>query len=682
VLLVTIDTLRCDALGAYGNHQGTSPHLDRLAREGVLFRRAHAHNVVTLASHSNILSGRLPFEHGVRGNAGFRFPVHVSTLATVLKAHGFGTGAFVSGFPLDSRFGLDRGFDVYDDDFGQAESAFSFELPERAATETVAAAVRFVTRHRDEPFFCWVHLYDPHVPYHPPEPFATRFAAAPYLGEVAATDAALAPLLGSLAETARPTLLVLTADHGEGLGDHGETTHGLFAYEETLHIPLILHAPGLLQPRVVEQAVAHVDLLPTVLDVLGLDRPEGLSGRSLLPLAAGRTARPVPTYFEALSGSLERGWAPLHGVIQDGHKYVDLPIPELYDLRDDPEEAENLAGAQAAEVSRLSAALRTFRARDPGPTARRQEDAATRARLEALGYVATAAAPKATYGPEDDPKRLVELDRLLQRVIALHRAGHLLEAEQLCRELVRRRPEMTISWQQLAMLERRLGRLAEAVTAARQSFDRRPDDEGAAVLLAGYLSEAGQPEQAVAVLAPFFAAKDASLDVLVTTSAAQARLGRFDQAREGFERALRLDPTNAMAHVQLATLLLGQGQLTEARRCLQTAVAIDDRLALAHHTLGLVALATGDRVEAEQRFRRAVELSPREADPLLQLGILLARDGRQSEARPYLERFLESAPRPLYDVQVAQVRAWLKHPSIPRSASAAARPGASAPGKR
>jgi arylsulfatase A-like enzyme/Flp pilus assembly protein TadD len=680
VLLVTIDTLRCDALGVYGNRQGASPTIDRLAREGVLFRNAHAHNVVTLPSHANILSGRLPFEHGVRGNAGFRFPADVDTLAALLRARGFRTGAFVSGFPLDSRFGLARGFEVYDDLFGEVHSASSFVVPERSAAETVAAAARWIARLKDGPFFCWVHLYDPHVPYRPPPPHADRFASAPYLGEVAAADEALGALVAPLSASTHPPLLALTSDHGEGLGDHGETTHGLFAYESTLHVPLILHAPGLLTPRVVGDAVGHVDLLPTILDLLGMQAPSGLSGRSLLRLAIGGAAKPVPTYFEALSGALERGWAPLHGVIGEGRKYVDLPLPELYDLGSDHGEVENLAEARVGEVSRLLGVLRAYRAKDPGVALPREEDAGTRARLEALGYVVVTSAPKAVYGPDDDPKRLVELDRLLQRVIALHRTGQLVEARTLCQELVRRRPEMTISWQQLAMLERRLGRLPEAVAAARQAFDRHPEDEGAAVLLAGYLSEAGQARQAVEVLAPFSRSKTASLDVVVISSAAQARLGQVDLARTGFERALKLDPSNAMTHVQLATLWLGQGLTDQARVSLETAITLDDRLALAHHTLGLVALTKGDLVEAERRFRRAVELEPGEHDALLQLGTLLARAERDGEARQYLERFLDGAPRPLYDAQIARVRAWLGQESAhtPAPARAAPKPMATA----
>ncbi|MFI5184997.1 MAG: sulfatase, partial [Vicinamibacteria bacterium] len=239
VLLVTIDTLRADALGCYGRKGAETPWIDRLAEGGVRFEEAHAHNVVTLPSHANLLSGRYPLEHGVRDNTGFRFPATQPTLATLLKAGGWQTGAFVSAFPLDSRFGLDRGFDVYDDRLGGTETTTAFLVPERKGTKTVAAARGWLEKVRGQRFFAFVHLYEPHFPYVPPEPFASRFRSEPYHGEVAAADAALEPLLEPIlaAGPAARTLVVLTSDHGESLGEHGEDTHGVFAYEATLRVP-------------------------------------------------------------------------------------------------------------------------------------------------------------------------------------------------------------------------------------------------------------------------------------------------------------------------------------------------------------------------------------------------------------------------------------------------------------
>jgi choline-sulfatase len=308
VLLITIDTLRADALGAYGNATVSTPWLDRLSAAGVRFSRATAQTVVTLPSHANILSGRYPFRHGVRENSGFRFPGDVDTLATLLKARGYRTGAFVSAFPLDVRFGLARGFDVYDDRYGKGAERLAFREPERPGTATVAAAVAWINqqsnpqsaiRNPQSPWFAWVHVYEPHFPYAPPEPFATRYREAPYLGEVSAADAALAPLLSPIVEqgAAARTLVVVTGDHGEALGDHGELTHGLFAYDATLRVPLIVYQPRLFSSRVVGDLVRHVDILPTVLDAVGVAPPQGLDGESLLPAAETGKQATAPSYF-------------------------------------------------------------------------------------------------------------------------------------------------------------------------------------------------------------------------------------------------------------------------------------------------------------------------------------------------------------------------------------------------
>ena len=660
VLLVTIDTLRADALGAYGDPRAQTPWIDRLAQGGVRFARAHAHNVVTLPSHSNILSGRHPFGHGVRDNAGFRFPRGTDTLATILKRQGYHTAAFVSAFTLDSRFGLDAGFDVYDDGFAEGDAPTAFALPERSGVETVAAARRWLAEAGAGPYFCWVHLYDPHAPYQPPEPYASRFPDDPYRGEVAAADAALGALLeGALAAgKAGRTLVVLTGDHGESLGEHGERTHGIFAYEATLHVPLILFAPRLLDPRVVEDEVGHVDVLPTVLDALGLPLPAGLPGRSLLSLATGRAARAVPTYFEALSGQTTRGWAPLHGVTTGGWKFVDLPLPELYDLAADPREERNLAASRPAERERLRAALSAFRAQDRGP-ARSGEDPEVRDKLRALGYVSAAAPLGKRYTPDDDPKRLIDLDAAIETVIARHRAGDVLGALTLCEEVVARRPDMPAALLQLALLRRKAGQLAPAVEALRRAVAVSPEDEGTAALLGSYLNEAGQPAETVRLLEPYAARPEAGLDTLVARGAALAQLGRAREARASFDRAVAADPSRALTLVQRATVEMMAHDDAAARADLEAAVARDDRLALAHHTLGLLAARRGDDAEAERRFRRALALDPAHYDAMLNLGSLLARRGRRAEARPYLEQFAAGAPPSVYAHEIARARAWL-----------------------
>jgi len=661
VLLVTIDTLRADALGAYGRDSAITPWIDRLAREGVRFDRARAHNVVTLPSHANILSGRLPLEHGVRDNSGFRFPEELPTLATVLRERGYRTGAFVSAFPLDSRFGLARGFDVYDDSFVSVDVSGAFSVQERAGSETVALASEWIRDGGEGPYLCWVHLFEPHHPYRPPAEIAAR-VPDPYIAEVSAADAALAPLLEAIlerGESAR-TLVVLTSDHGEALGEHGEETHGLFAYEGTLRIPLILWSPGILDPREVGSPARHVDILPTILDALGVEAPK-VSGSSLLPVAQGRGATPGPSYFESLSPALNRGWAPLYGIVDRERKYIELPVPELYDLSADPDEGENLV-AKAADAGELRRRLAELRARDvgirrPGASV---DDSETRAQLESLGYLSHAGGPLADfYSEADDPKNLIEIDAMLHELAALHGGGDLEGAIALCREIVRRRPGMPLGVSRLSYLLREKGDLEGAIQILQAGLEREPDDVDLVAVLGAYLNEAGRSREAVRLLAVYAERASPEFDVLNAYGVALAGAGRPGEALSAFRRALELDPSDAMTHVNIATVHLMARDHARARSELLAALEINPRLARAHNALGVIASREGRLDDALDHWKRAVELEPREFDTLFNVGSQLLRSGRHAEARPYLERFVREAPAAVYARDIATVRGWL-----------------------
>jgi choline-sulfatase len=660
ILLVSIDTLRADALGCYGNSRAETPWIDRLAREGVRFASAHAHNVVTLPSHANLLSGRYPLNHGVRDNTGFRFPDGTPTFATLLRDRGFRTGAFVSAFPLDARFGLARGFDVYDDRVGGREGRDAFVMPERAGTRTVGQAVRWLGPPGGKRSFAFVHLYEPHFPYAPPEPFASRFRGAPYQGEVAAADAALGPLLQPLldAGAAARTLVVLTSDHGEALGEHGEATHGVFAYEATLRVPLVFWAPGLLRPRVVDAPVGHVDVLPTVLDLLGVEPPAGLDGRSVRPLLVGRPLEARPSYFEALSTSLNRGWAALHGVSESGLKYIDLPLPELYDLRADPGETHNLVRSRAVELDRLRRQLAGLREQDKG-VVRVTESRETVERLRALGYATGTAEAKARYGEQDDPKNLVALDRMLDEMVGLFHAGDVGRALDVGRELVRRRPDMEVAHLQIAYLERSRGDLAAAIVSARRAVVLRPADPEAVSLLGVYLTEAGRAREAVAFLGPYVEGPERDLDVTTAYGMALATTGRRRDALAVFEQARAEHPTNAMVLVNVGTVFLMDGDVDRARQAFEAALDLDPDVARAHNSLGVIAAREGRLPEAIERWKRAAELNPRDYQTLFNLGSILWGAGRRDEARPYLEAYLRAAPLALEGRDIARVRALL-----------------------
>jgi arylsulfatase A-like enzyme/Flp pilus assembly protein TadD len=662
VLLITIDTLRADAVGAYGG-PGATPWIDRLSAAGVRFDDARAHNVVTLPSHANMLSGRLPPDHGIRDNAGFRFPATMDTLTTLLKARGYRTGAFVSAFPLESRFGLARGFDVYDDRFADAAPRPTFVVQERSGTETVKLAQQWLEAAGDGRWFCWVHLYEPHFPYEPPPAVAPRFLNHPYQGEVAAADAALAPLLGPILDTRERgrTLVVLTSDHGEALGDHGEATHGVFAYEAVLKVPLVLYQPRLFEPGIVTSPARHVDLLPTILDALSLPVPDGLAGRSLLPAIARMPERePATTYFEALSPSLNRRWAPLHGVVRDGTKYIDLPIPELYDLGTDPQEANNLAGQQPQRVAEMRDLLTRMRRSDQGPR-RSAEDVETIQRLRSLGYLASGAGTgPERYTEDHDPKRLIGSDALLHEVIAAYLDGDVMGALARCRELVRRRPDTPLWLLHLALLEREAGNLPAGIDALRTVIALTPNDSEALSLLGAYLTEAGRAREAADLLERHASGPDAALEVLTTRALALARSGRPRDALATLATARERDPSNAMTVVEIGTVHLMAGDRDRARETFREALAINPRIARAHSSLGVLSVEDGRTQEAIGHWKAATSLDAREHEKILALGIALDRAGRTAEARVCFEFFVDAAPPSRYQREIERARLWLK----------------------
>lgn len=612
VVLITIDTLRWDAVGWSGAGRAATPALDRLAGEGRVFLDARAHAVVTLPSHATILSGRLPYEHGIRDNSGFTFRSDVPTLATILSERGYACGAFVSAFPLDRRFGLARGFEVYDDEVS-GRGAGRLLLAERPGRETVERALSWWDSREGRPRFLWVHLFEPHFPYEPEEPFASRHRDSPYFGEAEIADRVLAPLFERVRGSGRAQapIVVVTSDHGEGLGEHGERTHGLLAHDATLKVPLLLWGPGAIEPGRDLEPARHVDLLPTILALVGLDVPTGLPGRSLLH--AGRGAG-SPLYFEALTGTLTRGTAPLHGWMEDGVKAVDLPIPELYDLRSDPGELENLAVERPDRlremVARIPAAARTIA--DPGAL-----DEEARARLESLGYVASTAPRPATFGPEDDPKRFVLLERDLDDALALHRAGRASEAIARLEEAIGDHPRVGLLYERLALIHAERGEPARGLDVlARASALGVASAEMEANLALG-LAQSGRIGDARALLARHLDSPDPQVQMTLGVVAALGQDGA--EARARLERALSLDPTFPQARIQLAVLELQQNRADAAEAEIDRALAEDPTLADGWNAKGAVRAGRSDLAGAVAAWERAVSIEPRLASAWLNL---------------------------------------------------------------
>ncbi|HET9769170.1 MAG TPA: sulfatase-like hydrolase/transferase, partial [Thermoanaerobaculia bacterium] len=577
VILVTIDTLRADATGFGGNRNGTTPLLDRFAAGGRVFTNAHAHNVVTLPSHTNVLTGLYPYQHGVRENSGFRLGAGIPTLATALQGAGYATGAFVGGYPLAARFGLARGFDEYDDRFTSGGLDDQFSLAERRGDEVVKAALAWWRTVQGKPRFLWVHLYDPHAPYQPPAEIARRFVD-PYLGEVAAADSFLKPLLEPLlAAGAPPTFLVVTADHGESRGEHGEQTHGLFAYEATLHVPLLVWGPSL-ATRVTagrdDRPAGHVDVFPSVLAAAGVAAPPGgppRPGRSLLR-AWTPAERAADLYFESLSTALNRGWAPLRGLLRPSssgalRKFIHLPLPELYDLPRDPGEQKNLVDAERPAVRAAFAALPRESQWPPPREAISSEESA---RLRSLGYVAEGGGAAIAFTPADDPKNLVALDRRVEEVIDTYSRGALPRAVTMARELVQQRPSMPLGHSLLAQALLQSGNDDEALQVMRAARAAKVASPSLLRQLGLSLAERGATDEARAVLSPLAAADDDEAEVALALTDSEAGDQRAALAR--LDGVLRTDPRNATAWETRALVELRLQQWTGARDAARRAV--------------------------------------------------------------------------------------------------------------
>lgn len=622
LLLVTLDTVRADRLGPYGYAAAETPWLDRLAHEGVRFEQASSTVPLTLPSHASLLSGLLPPHHGLRNNGAGVFPEGTSTLATLLSGAGYRTGAFIGAFVLDRRFGLGRGFEVYDDEIPRDPAAGVVLEAERPGREVVDRALAWLGQDQ-RPFFLWVHLYDAHAPYTPPSPWRERHPGRPYDGEISSVDEQVGRLLEELEKRglAGRTAVAVVADHGEGLGEHGELTHGLLLYEPTLRVPFLLRSPDLPAGTVVRTPVSLVDLAPTLAGLLGksLPAPSGraLDGRDLsTALRKGEEPAPADVYAETRYPSLF-GWSPLSSLRRREVKYIAAPRPELYDLERDPGETANLAAA-AGEADRLRGFAGRLAEIEAGAveTPRGAVDAETRARLASLGYATGSPPPRPRNGPgadataSPDPKTMVELFQRYERAHNRLRSGEATEALAELEALVAADPANPVFRGDLAQAFRERGELDRALPLYRQAAEDAADNPESWYDLASALQEAGRP----------------------------------GEAREALERALHLDPGRAEAHNTLALALLAEGKAEDALRELELATALDPRDATALNNQGNVLRGLGRLDEAERAYRRAAEVAPRYAEPLNGLGTLEVDRDRPAAALPFFDQALALAP--------------------------------------
>jgi arylsulfatase A-like enzyme len=654
VVLISVDTCRADRLGCYGHPGASTPNIDAVARDGVTFLNARTTNPITLPAHGTMMTGRIPPAHGVHDNRTYRLAASNLTLAEVLRERGFATAAFVGAFPLDSTMGLDQGFDVYDDRYTMGGAGRVAN--ERRAGEVSDAAIEWLRVNHGEPFLLFTHYFDPHSPYAPPEPFASEHADDPYLGEIAYTDDAIGRLVDELRELELydSSLIVITSDHGESLGEHGESTHAYFLYRSTMRVPLIMKTPDCVAGREVEETVSLTDIVPTVLGALGLESVEPTDGVDLGDHLRERDprGRERPIYGESVVPTVF-GCNALRSVVQGGWHYVWSKTPELYDLASDPGEERNRFDEEPEKVAALHDALESMlhssAARSqPEP----QTDPEARARLESLGYVGSGAMPtELDIDPSaTDPKELIEVYERLASAKSLRYEGMLEASKAICDEILEERPDSL--WGNnvaglVALDQRRLddavayfskvvSLLEDLQTSAGRGATRRFDFElaeahdhlGRALILAGDTRGGLEHHDRAVALQPDIAVFRNNLGSVLLN------LGRLEIAQDHLEQAVRLRPTYATARKNLGIALLERRQWEPAREQFEAAVRLNPGSVDAHYGLGHCLAYLDDFQGAAERFARVLELDPghRQArKDLRDVNAILRRQGTPSK---------------------------------------------------
>ena len=664
VLLITLDTTRADRLGYAGHAAARTPNLDRLARQSVRCDTAYSPVPLTLPAHCTVLSGFYPPAHQVRNNGNYFLPAPVVTLAEVLGARGYETAAFVSSFVLDSRFGLDQGFAVYDDDLAVGTKTYHSE---RDAAAVFTAFNRWLAGSRGGPFFAWVHFFDPHAPYAPPEPYAGGLAD-PYDGEIAYMDHYVGEVISRLEEKglAKNTLVVIAGDHGEAFGEHGEFGHQVFCYEENLRVPLLFRADGFLPPGMrLKQPASLVDIMPTVLDFLGLPLPPKLQGRSLLPAMRGKELPAADVYVESLFASEAFQCAPVLGIIRGGHKFLDLPRPELYDLERDPGERENIVSRSAARGRELKAGLRDLARRlDGGAVAsRRQLSESEKATLASLGYIASGPAAPAG-GPLPDPKDKIAGWQVFNLGAEQAASGQSEAAAASLRRAIEILPFYAGSYTLLANVYFKSGRHDAALELLKSAMERIPGDATLKTEYATLLVRMGRSDQAMAQLREL-----ARLDLVDKRAYVRAQMaavcesrGQDEEAIGHYRRAMELDPENSDYARKLAYLLHRGNRFAEALevyRALERRLPEDIQLI---RDMAIVYAQLNDLERSRAYFAKALQRAP-DANLYFNYALLLARRGETAEAAAAMEKFLALAPAGSAQAEAGRrhLAAWRKH---------------------
>lgn len=669
VVLISIDTIRPSRIGCYGNDAIETPHIDDLAARGVRFTNCIASAPLTLPSHSSLLTGQYPFRHRVRNNGRYVLNEDRLSLAEVLQHNGYETAAFVGAFPLDSQFGLAQGFDLYDDEFGQSINSVQ-DFEERSADKVVDATIGWLDKNAASDFFLFVHFFDPHFRYQPPEPFASDYESNPYDGEVAFVDQQIGRLLEALRSHGadRRTLVILTGDHGESLGDHGEKSHAIFVYDATLRVPFIISWPPRSDeatpwPRgaVVDELVRTIDIAPTTLGALGAPTMEEAQGVDLARAGAIESIENV--YAESFASKEDYGWSPLRTIRTPEWKYIMAPRPELYDLTQDPEETRNVIAENEVVAQRMASELQAWVTEDRsrGTNEAKPLDDETRAKLEALGYVTRGGAPGAKEAELPDPKdrvgfadrvfdaeghsgagRYEETVRILQEIVITdssnHRAWKLLgdayiqlgrpgDAEKAINRGLATRPNDRYLRISQAHLYSKLGDYETSNEILRAVIEMHPDHGGVHGLITENYTAVGDWESAIQEATKETAKNPQSVAGWNSLGAVYSLSGDPERAIETFQRAVTVDPSDARSYFNLGNVLGDQNKSDQAIEQYKQALQVDPEFLEAYQNWAYAEAQAGNLEKAVGLLQRAIRIDPTYLNSYVLLGNMSRKAG-------------------------------------------------------
>ncbi len=647
VVVISIDTLRADHLPAYGYAKVSTPALEALRKDAVLYENAYSHVPLTLPSHVTMLTGLLPPQSGVRDNTGYALGKGRATLPELLGKSGYATGAAVSAVVMAKTSGVDRGFDFYDDNVEASAPGQPLGAIQRSGFETERIAEEWISGRSGKPFFFLLHIYEPHTPYRPPEPYASRYPDRPYDGEIATADAIVGRFLEFLKgrDLYENALIVLMSDHGEGLGDHGEDEHGLLLYREDLHVPLMVKLPGSRRAGArLERPVGLVDVFPTVTALVGVAPPPGLPGVSLLgpPPAAGK---PRAVYSETLFPRYHFGWSDLASLTGDRHHYIHAPRPELYDIVADPGERRDLAPEMPQAFRTLRAEMMSLARPRQAPGASDPEQIQ---KLASLGYIG-AASPSETADLPDSKDHILEI-RELKTALSLYTDRRYAEAIAALSALLARNPAMADAWGSLAEAEHKLGRYPAALAALERQDHLTPGSPHILLSFANQYLELGELDRAglYAQRALASNAPPEAHEVL-----ARIALARQDFASAEREANLALEGHQGrkLPYIVLAQVQKARGDLPGALRTLddvleKLARSGQGEMSNVHYLRGDVLARMQRDADAEAEFRKELSIFPDNAAGWTGLALLYASQGRTDETRRTLESLLRALPTP------------------------------------